>query len=146
MANPKVLHKQATGSDNLAVGWQLPNGVLERPIPGNRLSPFVGAQALVSAYSLTQEAEIKGDVSIYPNPIHSNKFTIRLAGIENISAQSNSFVEITGVTGHKAFSKAINCRECGEIEVQLDQNLAAGIYMIQGQVNGRKFMKRIVVL
>jgi hypothetical protein len=32
--------KESTGGDNLAVGWQLPNGVLERPIPGNRLAPY----------------------------------------------------------------------------------------------------------
>src|SRR5690606_20284224 len=28
------------GDDHLAVGWQLPNGTLERPIAGNRLSPM----------------------------------------------------------------------------------------------------------
>ncbi|MES2284146.1 MAG: Ig-like domain-containing protein [Bacteroidota bacterium] len=36
----EVLHKEATQGDNCAVGWQLPNGTLERPIPGTRLSPF----------------------------------------------------------------------------------------------------------
>lgn len=36
----EALHKEALGGDNIAVGWQLPNGTLERPIPGNRLSPF----------------------------------------------------------------------------------------------------------
>ncbi|MCW3075921.1 MAG: carbohydrate-binding protein [Bacteroidetes bacterium] len=34
------LHKDGTLGDNVAVGWQLPNGTLERPIPGLRLSPF----------------------------------------------------------------------------------------------------------
>lgn len=36
----EVLHKESTGGDNLAVGWQLPGGILERPIPGTRLSPY----------------------------------------------------------------------------------------------------------
>lgn len=36
----EALHKEASGGDNLAVGWQLPGGTLERPIPGNRLVPF----------------------------------------------------------------------------------------------------------
>lgn len=35
----EALHKQGVGTDNLAVGWQLPDGTLERPIPGSRLSP-----------------------------------------------------------------------------------------------------------
>lgn len=36
----EALHKQGVGTDNLAVGWQLPDGTMERPIAGNRLSPF----------------------------------------------------------------------------------------------------------
>ena len=34
----EALHKEAAGGDNLAVGWRLPDGTLERPIPGSRLS------------------------------------------------------------------------------------------------------------
>ncbi|MBE3123893.1 MAG: lamin tail domain-containing protein, partial [Planctomycetes bacterium] len=36
----EAIQKEAGGSDHLAVGWQLPGGALERPIPGNRLSPY----------------------------------------------------------------------------------------------------------
>ena len=36
----EALQKESTGGDNLAVGWKLPNNLLERPIAGNRLSPF----------------------------------------------------------------------------------------------------------
>ncbi|MBK9014114.1 MAG: PQQ-dependent sugar dehydrogenase [Saprospiraceae bacterium] len=39
----EALVKEGTGGDNLAVGWQLPGGTLERPIPGMRLSPFSAA-------------------------------------------------------------------------------------------------------
>lgn len=35
----EALHKESTGNDHLAVGWQLPDGTLERPMPGTRLSP-----------------------------------------------------------------------------------------------------------
>lgn len=35
----EVLHKEHGGSDHVAVGWQLPDGTMERPIPGNRLTP-----------------------------------------------------------------------------------------------------------
>ena len=44
----EALHKQGVGSDHLAVGWRLPDGVLERPIQGNRLAPFGEAGARVS--------------------------------------------------------------------------------------------------
>ncbi|NNE29516.1 MAG: HYR domain-containing protein [Saprospiraceae bacterium] len=33
----EALMKEAGGGDNLAVGWQLPSGIMERPIFGNRL-------------------------------------------------------------------------------------------------------------
>ncbi|MFD3004041.1 PKD domain-containing protein, partial [Pontibacter toksunensis] len=36
----EALHKESTGADHLAVGWQLPDGGMERPIPGYRLTPF----------------------------------------------------------------------------------------------------------
>lgn len=35
----EALHKEGGGGDNLAVGWQLPSGALEQPIPGSRLVP-----------------------------------------------------------------------------------------------------------
>jgi uncharacterized repeat protein (TIGR03803 family)/ELWxxDGT repeat protein len=38
----EALHKQGDGTDHVAVGWQLPGGEMERPIPENRLSPFTG--------------------------------------------------------------------------------------------------------
>ena len=41
----EALHKEDGGGDNLAVGWQLPGGELERPIAGGRLSPYDPATA-----------------------------------------------------------------------------------------------------
>ena len=37
----EALHKEGGGGDNLAVGWTLPSGAQERPIPGTRLTPWV---------------------------------------------------------------------------------------------------------
>ncbi len=36
----EALQKDGSGGDSLAVGWQLPDGAQERPIPGTRLSPW----------------------------------------------------------------------------------------------------------
>ncbi|MHC4506635.1 MAG: PA14 domain-containing protein, partial [Planctomycetota bacterium] len=47
----EVLHKEAPkkpkgkGRNHVAVGWRLPDGSYERPIPGGRLSPWTGATA-----------------------------------------------------------------------------------------------------
>jgi hypothetical protein len=37
----EALHKEGQGGDNVAVGWRLPDGSLERPIPGVRLAPYL---------------------------------------------------------------------------------------------------------
>ncbi len=37
----EALHKQGGGGDHISVAWRLPNGTEEKPIPGNRLSPFI---------------------------------------------------------------------------------------------------------
>ncbi|MFL5751946.1 MAG: Ig-like domain-containing protein, partial [Bacteroidia bacterium] len=47
----EALHKEGTQGDNLAVGWQLPDGTLERPIPGSRLASFNGAPPIVNITS-----------------------------------------------------------------------------------------------
>lgn len=37
----EVLHKQGGGGDNVSVQWQLPDGTIESPVPGSRLSPWI---------------------------------------------------------------------------------------------------------
>ena len=36
----EALHLEGSGGDHLSVAWTMPNGVMESPIPGSRLSPF----------------------------------------------------------------------------------------------------------
>jgi hypothetical protein len=36
----ETVHKEGTGNDHLSVGWVLPGGHFEAPIPGSSLSPF----------------------------------------------------------------------------------------------------------
>ncbi len=38
----EVLQKQGGGGEHVAVGWKLPGGVQERPLPPSRLSPYGG--------------------------------------------------------------------------------------------------------
>jgi glucose/arabinose dehydrogenase len=52
----EAIHREGTQGDHLAVGWQLPNGTMERPIPGSRLSPYsatTGSAPLVNITSPT---------------------------------------------------------------------------------------------
>lgn len=66
----EALQKEGVGSDHLAVGWQLPNGEMERPIPGNRLVPVAtGTRAITTtADQDTTAADNGGVFKNYPNP------------------------------------------------------------------------------
>ena len=41
----EALHKEGTGGDHVAVGWQMPDSSIERPIPGSRLIPWQASVA-----------------------------------------------------------------------------------------------------
>jgi hypothetical protein len=57
----EALHKEAEALDHLAVGWQLPDGTLERPIPGARLAPF----APLASARLTESVSVsEGDSGV----------------------------------------------------------------------------------
>ncbi|MES2733404.1 MAG: PA14 domain-containing protein [Bacteroidota bacterium] len=71
----EILHKEGTSDDNLSVGWQLPSGVYERPIPGHRLSPYLPGGILRVAHGELEEEVTETGFKLYPNPFESN-FTI----------------------------------------------------------------------
>ncbi len=63
------LLQQGGGSDNFAVGWQLPDGTYERPIPGNRLTPLynpltINDDAQISIISPTEGAKLNRNDSV----------------------------------------------------------------------------------
>lgn len=60
----EAFHKDGTLGDNLAIGWQLPNGTLERPIPGSRLSPYTSSASSAPIVTITSPA----NGAIFPNP------------------------------------------------------------------------------
>jgi len=63
----EALHKEGSQGDNLAVGWQLPDATLERPIPGVRLSSYTttttGTAPLVNITSPANN-------TTYPSPVN----------------------------------------------------------------------------
>ncbi|THU34206.1 T9SS type A sorting domain-containing protein [Niastella caeni] len=63
----EALQKDGGGPDHLAVGWQLPTGGMERPIPGNRLLPFAATPANQSAAG-TSAALTEAVFKNFPNP------------------------------------------------------------------------------
>ncbi|HEY0652076.1 MAG TPA: fibronectin type III domain-containing protein, partial [Chryseosolibacter sp.] len=59
----EAIMREGTGGDNFAVGWQLPDGRLERPIPGTRLTPFVPTYPSAPA-AITVTSKTSTEVSL----------------------------------------------------------------------------------
>ncbi|MDF2436226.1 MAG: carbohydrate-binding protein [Bacteroidota bacterium] len=79
----EAIHREGNQGDHLEVGWKLPNGTLERPIPGSRLSPFSASSGAAPVVSITSPA----NNSTYPNPAN---ITINA----NASTSSGSIVKV----------------------------------------------------
>ena len=79
----EALHKEGPIYDNLAVGWQLPDGQQERPIPGHRLAPFVdnarARTASIAEDASAEELATEASVRVFPNPA-DNQLTVKWAG------------------------------------------------------------------
>lgn len=77
----EILHKESSGHDSLEVGWQLPDGTLERPIQAHRLSPFNGAPP--PPLPAPWQHQDVGSVGTAGNASHSNgTFTITAGGTD----------------------------------------------------------------
>ncbi len=104
----EAFQKEHEGLDNLAVGWQWPNGTMERPILGAHLSPFIGArtQSVVDdptanvnngfaapTTNAVNSSSSMMEINVYPNPA-TDVINVEVAAFlgQNISLQvTNSF-------------------------------------------------------
>ncbi|MER2998964.1 heparin lyase I family protein [Pontibacter populi] len=109
----EALHLESKGLDNLAVGWTLPNGAQERPIPGKYLSPMsntgstettpeptptepstpiVDTNPAVVSYTIIN-ADTDRDVLTFSN---STTISLSKLGLKNINIRANTNTAKTG--------------------------------------------------
>jgi predicted esterase len=134
----EVLHKESALADHVAVGWQLPDGAMERPIPAMRLIPFKATPS-PKPPRLTSDAFI-----IYPNPIRGTGDRLKLRGPEG---QSTRFVGalVIGSTGQTVKEIALDCASpCNDAALEF-HDLPAGIYTIHVLTEEGRVSKRFVV-
>jgi|GEM_PF-2352888 len=152
----EALHKEGYLKDNVAVGWQLPNAILERPIPGNRLSPFIinqtksielvstgnGGKSIEKKYKISNTLdtlrqntilENNIDLIIYPNPT-TGQFIMEFC-INDIK-EKNVFIEVTNSIGkvvYKMQPQKIN--GCIKETIQLESGLPTGVYLMRVSID-----------
>lgn len=131
----EVLHKEANGADHVEVGWRLPSGVLERPIPGNRVIPFEEASTSAAAF-ITEEisfAEESMSISVYPNPVVSGK-NIAINLPDGVSGDVQ--VDVISTTG-VALQTEQHVANGEVLTMDLKPSVIPGMYLIK-VLNGKK--------
>ncbi|WP_299707730.1 PA14 domain-containing protein [uncultured Pontibacter sp.] len=144
----EALMLQGGGGDNLAVGWQLPDGALERPIAGNRLSPITAVDGLVASSTSALQAETTDSniafdkVSAYPNPFN-DVVTLDL-GKEEIKLQEVVILDQAGAVVYKEANLKV---ENNKLVMNLSASgLRSGLYFLKytdttGKSNTIKLIK-----
>ncbi|MCC9135062.1 PA14 domain-containing protein [Pontibacter silvestris] len=123
----EVLHKESAGGDHVALGWQLADGTYERPIAGNRLSPYGTSNTL----ALTAEANsnLTADVeeaTVYPNPFSDRIAIVLPEGTADVSA-----VNIKNQTGKEVYKMSQAMPTNQRIDIDLSYlNLQNGLYYL----------------
>lgn len=147
----EALHKEGSGNDHVAVGWQLPDGTLERPIPGNRLSPSLDGSSsartsVPKAPANTEEESMQfHELTLFPNPATTGLLTLNLTG-DMPSAQSEASIEITSVTGKVIHSGIIHCQNnCHQLQVDIDSRFSPGVYVVNAVINRTRFSKKLII-
>jgi len=126
----EALMTEATGYDNLAVGWLKPGQTGSEPsevIPGSVLSPLGLKSKVADISSISSNSNEISDsdvnLKVYPNPISSGVLNIEIENLANTAT-----LRIYSVNGTLCYEKVID--ETGVM--QIDRSLlASGVYVIK---------------
>ncbi|MBL4677578.1 MAG: PQQ-dependent sugar dehydrogenase [Mucilaginibacter sp.] len=138
----EALQKENTGSDNLSVKWQLPNGTTELPIPCTRLSPYIqpvaGPQALAANPDTAEN--IKNNILIYPNPAR-NMINISLTA-ETAGKGEISLVNLQGLNVYRSAIKISK----GPNMLSIDSSkLGQGLYVLHTNYDGLDHINKVII-
>ncbi len=138
----ETLHKQGTGTNHLSVGWVLPDGTGQGPIPGNSLSPIAapsGARTIQDfavAMNAVTTAAHAFKVTVSPNP-SSDKFTL----VTSSNNEKPLSVVVTDVRG-RVIEKKQQVAANGII--LLGSPWHAGVYFVEVTQDGKKQRLKLV--
>ncbi|WP_207494035.1 PA14 domain-containing protein [Aridibaculum aurantiacum] len=132
----EAIQKEGGGGDHLAVGWELPSGNREMPIPGSRLSPFAHKQEVSNSIFFGARMAVEtpinklagASIQVVPNPVvHTSKvtFTVSQAGMTSVD-----LVDMQGRVLRNLFSGMGEANVAKTIELQA-AGLAPGVYIVK---------------
>lgn len=137
----EVLHKESRFADHVAVGWQLPGGKLERPIPGYRLIPYSHA----SATDFESKTFDDNAVSIFPNPMTASGNVFRISVAPN-GDSGEVLIEITNSLGETIRSFKPTRDDQEHLSVNLSDRLPVGVYFVTISTTAGIHVRKLLVL
>ena len=106
-------------------------------MPANSITTFYNEQLLNVSKSATDHT---GFTIVYPNPA-SQIVTVKLVN----SFEEETTIRITDINGKLVFEKAVSSNDqISEIPIHVN-NLKNGIYLINIQMGGRQFSKKLII-
>lgn len=146
----EVLHKEANGNDHFAVGWQLPDGALERPISGDRLIPYRvegeanAARVVVNRNENNEDADRM--ISLSPNPVTNHRVTLGIAS-DAFEGMYDAEIRVVSLTGEVVHQETIRCADgnCSDTQMNLNSDIQPGIYVVNVVSGGKRWLKKMIV-
>ncbi|MEM6344773.1 MAG: PQQ-dependent sugar dehydrogenase [Bacteroidota bacterium] len=135
----EAIVKERAGGDNLAVGWTLPDGTLERPLPGTYLSPWEGGASARQAPISVAETY---NINVYPNPADHRKginLSIDLVQAETISLHLLTVDGRVIMEDHFELAAATNQKRLAL------KGLASGLYLLHIEGESWQHTERIMI-
>jgi len=127
----EALQKEGNGGDHVSVAWQLPDGMMEAPIPGSRLSPYVAGSSAMAAVAdgvLVMDLADVRVLSVYPNPL--NQWATVQVVVATTGPATLSLYDLHGKRVLQLFSGDLY--KDAPRQFRLDAGgLAAGLYIVR---------------
>ncbi len=141
----EVLHKEGGGADHVAVGWQLPSGELERPIPGNRLVPFTDEEMQAQLAETGTWVESPGVIQLFPNPATHREIQVSFSH-EDPEVFNRSRIEVIDFTGEVVHAQTLSCESgCSGAVLSLDERVTPGIYLVKIRSGDVEYTEKLVI-
>ncbi|WP_028981758.1 PA14 domain-containing protein [Sporocytophaga myxococcoides] len=141
----EALHKESLKIDHISVGWRLPDGTLERPIPGNRLSPYITPYEETENVELIQAsgADTIARILAYLNPTDKGIITLSLLGYVD---DPRVHISVFDSKGKKQYNEKTTCDiTSARTVLPIKERFKPGVYVIQVAVGNKMFFERILI-
>ena len=137
----ETVHKQGSGADHLSVGWGLPDGTFQGPIPGNFLSPFMllpegQAQRLDFAAGISAAESAKEfTMTVSPNPTR-NHFSLHMRSNSNRPV----FIRVLDMMGQTIEV----LHSASENDLQFGEAYKPGVYILEAMQNNQVIRTKLI--